>query len=330
MKRLRFLLSSSGSYWGRLVFAGLLVACHPQPDNDEHKGQPSAPVAGKPKSISEPPALPMHAVEDLLPIHGDTLLAAMQSRLALTTDGGRHWRDLPRSRSMPLIKRLAMDQHHTLWGLDWWPGVHEAPYSRLSYSTDLGESWAKHHEFDPGTFFPSEFYSLPGHPIQMVTHGEDKLYQMQDRFGKEWAFIRSLAERERQQPLIEPTLPPVVHVAQDTIPPATYFAARRFKFLKTGHLFARTPKGWQLAARVDMLNELDDVCPCQGSIYVTGRNWEVDQTLYLVQVANGRVQDSIRTNEEYLGLRCDSNGRLWLFGSNGVWQKRGRVLQKLY
>lgn len=310
------------------MLAVLLVSCHQNQNQAEQVVRPLAPSSDKAKRAHQPTE-PIAHVEDLLPVHGDTLIAVMQFRLALTTDAGRHWHDLPRSKSMPLIKRLAIDQHHTLWGLDWWPGVHEAPYARLSYSTDFGHTWADSHEFDPETFFPYAFYSPPGHPIQMLTRGEEKLYQMQDRAGRQWAFIRSLADPDRKPyTLEEPTLLPVERVAADTSAAATYFAAGRFKFLTTGQLFARSTKGWQLAARVGGLNELDDVCPCQGSIYLTGRNREVDQTLSLVQIANGRVRESISTPEESLGLRCDSNGRLWLFGNNGVWQKKGRVLQK--
>ena len=327
MAHLRVPLPFSWANWA-IFLAALLVSCHEKQNKAEQAVQPLISSSEKAKPVHQPTG-PLAHVEDLLPVHGDTLIAVMQFRLALTTDAGRHWHDLPHSKSMPLIKRLAIDQHHTLWGLDWWPGIHEAPYARLSYSTDFGETWAGYHKFDPETFLPYTFYSPPGYPIQMLTHGEEKLYQMQDRFGKQWAFIRSLAERDvKQDTLAEPTLPPVVREAPDTAPRAKYFAAHRFKFLETGQLFARSPTGWQLAARIGMLNDLDDVCPCQGRIYVTGRNRNVDPTLSLVQVANGRVQESIRTQEESLSLRCDSNGRLWLFGSNGVWQKRGRVLQK--
>ena len=270
------------------MLAVLLVSCHQNQNQAEQVVRPLAPSSDKAKRAHQPTE-PIAHVEDLLPVHGDTLIAVMQFRLALTTDAGRHWHDLPRSKSMPLIKRLAIDQHHTLWGLDWWPGVHEAPYARLSYSTDFGHTWADSHEFDPETFFPYAFYSPPGHPIQMLTRGEEKLYQMQDRAGRQWAFIRSLADPDRKPYTFEePTLLPVERVAADTSAAATYFAAGRFKFLTTGQLFARSTKGWQFAARVGGLNELDDVCPCQGSIYLTGRNREVDQTLSLVQIAKDR------------------------------------------
>lgn len=291
----------------------LLDCCHQKQNKAEQIGHPPPLLVEQPKRPSESIDPFRNAVVDLLPVQGDTLIALKHLGLVLTTDAGKHWQDI--STRLPPIAQLAIDHHHTLWGLDWSPGTHRGdPYSRLSYSTDFGKSWVEAQDFDPQTFFPVAFYSKQGHPIQVVTE-DDKVFQLQDRIGKEWSFIRSIAGMDTRQ---------------DTLATASYFANGRFKALKTGQLFAHTAKGWQPVAMVKMLKELHDVCSCQGRIYVTGRKQSGDPTLYVLQIANGRVQDSIQTTEDYLALRCDSQSRLWLFGNKGIWQKGKHVLYKQY
>ncbi|WP_155832769.1 hypothetical protein [Hymenobacter swuensis] len=207
-----------------------------------------------------------------------------------------------------------MDHHKVLWGLTWAEPPHSQPYSRLSYSTDFGETWSESQSLPTDTFLLYRFYSRPGQPIQALTNRHGKLYQMQDRLGKRWTYIRTIAE---------------LNAVQDTVAGVSYFADAQFKFLDTGQLFFRTKKGWKPVAQVDSINEVSDVCLCQGSIFLAGRNRNSgDANQMLVQVRNGRIRDSIQTKEDYLQLRCDTKDRLWVFSRFGVWQKSGHTLSK--
>lgn len=308
-----FPLRLSRSIWLGTLLAALLVCCHQKQKKAEYPRQPSPHLTAKPQRPPEGIDPFRNSTVDLLPVQGDTLIALKHYGLALTTDAGQQWQDI--ATRMPSMVQLAIDHHHTLWGLDWSPGTHRGdPYSRLSYSTDFGKSWVEAQDFDPQTFFPVAFFSQPGHPIQVVTE-DGKLFQLTDRLGKAWSFVRSIAG---------------IDTRQDTLAAASYFENGRFKALKTGQLFARTAKGWQPVATVKMLKELHGVCSCQGRIYVTGRKQSGATPLYVLQIANGRVQDSIQTTEDYLALRCDAQSRLWLFGTRGIWQKGRHMLFKRY
>jgi hypothetical protein len=305
--------------WWLLLFGGIVLgSCNQKKKQVEQATLPPTASASKPKLVYQPTG-PDPAVYDLLPVSDDTLIAVKwHGGLAVTTDAGKHWKGLHDQRKKSdflYIKYLTIDQHHVLWGLDSWPGIHEPAYSRLAYSTDFGETWTRQ-EFDTHTFFPYEFYSQPGQALQVVTF-DGKVHQMQDRVGKKWKVIQTIAELDNS--------------VNDTIYGDSYFAGARFKFLETGQLFSRSGKGWQPVATAGFVNQLDDVCPCQGSTYITGQNRAADPPIhYVVRAAKGRVQDTIQTQEEQQQLRCDSKGRLWLFSFRGIWEKSGKNFLKRY
>lgn len=305
--------------WLLLLIGGIVLgSCNQKTKQVEQAAPPLTASTSKPKLVYRPTG-PDPAVYDLLPVSGDTLIAVKwHGGLAVTTDAGKHWKGLHDQRKKPnflYIKYLTIDQHHVLWGLDSWPGIHEPAYSRLAYSADFGETWTRQ-EFDTRTFFPYEFYSRPGQALQVVTY-DGKVYQLQDRVGKKWKVIQAITELD--------------HSVNDTIYDDSYFAGARFKFLETGHLFSRAGKGWQPIATAGFMNQLDDVCTCQGGTYLTGQNRAADPPIhYVVHAAQGRVQDTIRTQEEQQQLRCDSKGRLWLFSFRGIWLKQGSQFLKRY
>lgn len=323
---------------GALLLCAWLASCGQEPPRNP-TSPARAPAAQLSSAASSPkPPLaapippPLSGAGDLVPIHGDTLLAVtMYQGIALTTDAGKHWTQRPPRRSpallglkyswvgqrfAPVLNTVTMDHYGVLWGLAWGNAPHSQPYSRLSYSTDFGETWSYYQSLPTDTFLLYRFYSRPGQPVQALTYQTGKLYQLQDRRGKRWTYIRTIAELDADQ---------------DTIAGASYFAGAQFKFLDTGQLFSRTKKGWHPVASVDFINEIDDVCSCQGSIFLTGRDRNSGEaSLSLVQITNGHVGDSIQTKEVSLALRCDSKDRLWLFSNFGVWQKSGHKLNKLF
>jgi hypothetical protein len=273
----------------------------------------------KPKLVYRPTS-PNPAVYDLLPVHGDTLIAVKwHGGLAVTTDAGQHWTGLHDQRNKPdfvHFKYLTLDQHHVLWGLDSWPGIHEPAYSRLAYSTDFGKTWTRQ-AFDTHTFFPYTFYSHPGQALQVVTY-EGNVYQLQDRLGKKWKGSRALAELN--------------NTVNDTIAVDSYHDGARFRFLAGGQVFARAKQGWHLITTLPFINSLDDACSCNGSLYLLGYNTSTPypSSHYLVRLKGNQLKDTIRLQEEQQQLRCDSKGRLWLFSFRGVWEKTGQNFAKRY
>lgn len=170
-----------------------------------------------------------------------------------------------------------------MWGLDSWPGIHEPAYSRLAYSTDFGQTWT-HQEFDTHVFFPYEFYSQPGHALQVVTY-EGNVNQLQDRIGKKWQVVQTIAELN--------------HLGNDTTYNDSYFAGTRFKFLETGQLFSKVAAKWKPLVTIGLINTVDDVCSCAGSTYVVGYNGSRSpMPHYLLRVTGGQVRDTITFSDE--------------------------------
>jgi len=298
----------------------LSSSCNTEPKQIKNDERVPTASTTKPKLVHKPTG-PDKAVHDLLTVNGDTLIAVKwDGGIALTTDAGLHWQNLhdqSQKRDFLYIKYLTIDQHHVLWGLDSWPGIHEPAYSRLAYSTDFGKTW-KRHEFDTHTFFPYEFYSLPGKPLQVLTYS-GVVSQMQDRLGKKWKPVKNVAELDNS--------------VNDTIPGDAYFSGGHFKFLESGQLFFRAVNGWKPLATVRFINAVDNVCSCAGSTFLVGYNRAVSPTpYYLLQVAKGQVRDTIIISgeDEQIHLRCDNKERLWLFNYKGIWMKAGKKLQYRY
>jgi hypothetical protein len=298
-------------------------ACNTEPKQAKNNERVPASLATKPKLVHKPTG-PDKAVHDLLAVNGDTLIAVKwDGGIAITTDAGLHWRSLhdqPQKHDFLYFKYLTIDQHHVLWGLDSWAGIHEPAYSRLAYSIDFGETW-KHLEFDTHKFFPYEFYSLPGEPLRVIAF-DGKVHQMRDRIGKNWNVVDRIEELN--------------HTVNDTISIDSYFSEGRYKFYRGGQLFSRIGADWKLLTTVGFINEVSDVCSCSGNIYLAGSNNTVSPTPeYLLRVKHGQVVDTtmLPSESQYIEpkhLLCDSKGRLWLYNFRGIWQKSGDKLLKRY
>ncbi|GAA4373283.1 hypothetical protein GCM10023186_03680 [Hymenobacter koreensis] len=99
--------------------------------------------------------------------------------------------------------------------------------------------------------------------------------------------------------------------------------------MEDGRLMTRSGTAWKLEATIGFVNNVYDVCACNTSLYVTAENHSTyenaqDKTLggpvtFLMRVANGQVRN-IRLLPGKNYMRCDAAGRLWLFGSEGIWE----------
>ncbi|MBH8556551.1 WD40/YVTN/BNR-like repeat-containing protein [Hymenobacter negativus] len=306
-------------FLGLIALGCLSSSCNSESNQADKVKKPQTSSVAKPKLVYKPTG-PDKAIYDLLPVNSDTLIAVKwHGGLAITTDAGLHWQNLhdqPQKHDFLYFKHLTIDEHHILWGLDSWPGMHEPAYSRLAYSADFGNTW-KHLEFDTHKFFPYEFYSLPGKPLRIIAY-DGTVSQMQDRAGKKWKSVKTVVELDNS--------------VNDTIPGDSFFSGGQFKFLETGQLFSRTIKGWHPIVTAGFINEVNDVCSCAGSTYVVGYNGAVSPTPhYLLRIANGQVRDTtVLPDEDQRYLRCDKKGRLWLFNFRGVWRKSGNRLVYRY
>jgi hypothetical protein len=269
-------------------------------------------------------------VMDLLPITGDTLIAARSywgsptkhGGVAITTDAGKHWQTLHRNRTGDLsLDELTVDNHGVLWGLTSSVAFERVPnHARLYRSRDFGKTWDSH-PFDTRTFHPTRVGSQPGKPLHLVTkHG--KVYRLQDPAGKEWKFIQ-----------YDPEL--------DSDSLATHFDEARlgerfnngtYRFRDGGQLSIRTGGQWKPVATISFINTVSDVCPCDTSLYVTAKNDALNPSPnYLLRVVDGQVRHIILTPEGTNHLRCDDTGRLWVFSEDGIWEMIwGTALKKRF
>ncbi|RTQ53496.1 hypothetical protein EJV47_01790 [Hymenobacter gummosus] len=303
-------------YW-ILVLGVAVGACSQQQEQDKQKA-PS--VLSDKTDLRQRTRKADHAVHDLLPVSGDTLIAVKwHGGLAITTNAGQTWQHLHDQRDKPdflYIKYLTIDHNYVLWGLDSWPGVHEPPYSRMAYSTDFGKTWIRR-EFNPRIFFPYKFYSCARQPVQIITYN-GQIHHMGDAEGQKWKLVKAVPELN--------------YSVNDTVFGDSYFDGARFKFLETGELFSRTSRDWKPIVTIKPISELNDVCACDGSIYLVGYNRSFSPTPhYLLQITNSQIKDTVLLPElEQLNLRCDNQGRLWAFDYRRVWIKAGNRLIRRY
>lgn len=269
------------------------------------------------------------AVFNLLPISGDTLIAVKwHGGLSITTNAGLSWRTIhedPKQKNFVYFKHLMFDKNRILWGLDSWKGIHEADYSRLSYSTDLGEHWTMKNDFNTADFFPYTFRSKVHDPLRIATF-DGNIYESRGRFADTWSLVM-------HQPDLDNT-------RNDTIYNDYYFDDNHFKLTEEnytlGRLYQRQGTQWRLILESDFITEADAICRCNNSIYLTATNrYYSDSAYYLFRIYKNKIIEKIKTpqfssSREDIYLECDNNSRLWLYNFRGIWLKQGKTLVKRY
>lgn len=269
------------------------------------------------------------AVFSLLPISGDTLIAVKwHGGLSITTNAGLNWKTIhenPKQNDFVYFKYLMLDKNRTLWGLDSWKGIHEADYSRLSYSTDLGEHWTKKKDFNTADFFPYTFHSKVHAPLQIATF-DGNIYESKGKFADAWSLVMHR--------------PDLDNTKNDTIYNDDYFNDNQFKLIEEnntlGRLYEREGTKWRLILESDFITEADAICRCNNSIYLTATNrYYGDSAYYLFRIYKNKIIEKIRSPQlsaykEDMYLECDSKSRLWLYNFRGIWLKQGKTLNKRY
>jgi len=136
---------------------------------------------------------------DLLPIKGDTLIAATQyNGLVLTTNAGETWNDAATPGG---VWRLTIDNQGQLWGIKSWRGIHEPDLCILYLSQDLGKSWKKY-ELDTEKIFPKRFYSRRNQPLRIVDYN-GQIFQLSQINPKlSWTLVDSVLKSEEEKVLV--------------------------------------------------------------------------------------------------------------------------------
>ncbi|QIL75067.1 WD40/YVTN/BNR-like repeat-containing protein [Hymenobacter sp. HDW8] len=268
------------------------------------------------------------AVFDLLAISSDTLIAVKwHGGFSITTDAGKNWQTLhqtPKSKGYVYFKYMMFDNNRILWGLDSWKGIHEADYSRISYSSDFGKTW-KTKEFQTEDFFPYKFYSKSNKKLQIITFN-GKVYEANDKLASKWNYVKYV-----------PTLDNSENPADYN---TFYYDNLQFKLEEVntflGRLYQKQKSEWKLVIESDFITEAQDVCLCNKNIYLTGTNgYYVDSLYYLFKIQKNRIVEKIKipkmgTIKQGRYLLCDSKNRLWLYNFQGIWLKEGRNLSIKY
>ncbi len=253
------------------------------------------------------------AIHDLIPVSGDTLLAAKWIGNVLRTfDGGKSWTEL----ESPMIKHLAVDKNKRIWGISSWIGIHEADYAKILYSDDLGESWVEK-ILDPAFFFPYRFRSEYSDNIQILT-ANDKLYEYlggPPNLVSSWKFIKQYYPYEYRMRFSAEDK--TYRVQSDTI-------LEKFNPRKNN---------WRAILNLNVEGKpyfrpiFHDLLIDSNKIYLAG---EEDAGILLEIINEKKVKAYPVAIKQPLGVRKDSRGRIWIYGGDGIFKKEANQMIKMY
>ena len=247
------------------------------------------------------------AINDLLPIYGDTLIAVRnKSGLLITINGGKNWEVL---NDKVYFKKIIIDSKKVLWGLDSWIGIHEPSYSTLYYSKDFGKNW-KEVKFNTEVFFPINIVSKPFEKLRVITENWKKYELVGDDPNKDWLSIESGDQNDSNNITTGP-----------------------YKISFAGYLIKENKN----VGSKDTLLKLNDISiPFQilldkDTLFVAGGGYGG----YKAYFSSISLSDTILTTYQVLGIqilgiRKDNFDRLWLFGDGGIFLKKNDTILNMY
>jgi hypothetical protein len=245
-----------------------------------------------------------HPVQDLLPINGDTLIAAKwYGGLMITYDAGKTWLVLSPD---ILFKTMTVDNKGVLWGMDSWRGIHEGDYSHLYKSADKGKTWKKT-VFDTKKFFPLEIVSKPNTPLRIITN--DK---------KEYTLIGN-------NPLIDWKYASTNLGWEDEIKEGNFKILRRGKegaLLKLASI-------WDTIYTFKKLYAFD-LHIKEDTVFVVGGVGGNANAYFAYLTKEKQVKEFPIQGMQAYGIREDNKGRIWMFSTEGVYLLIHDMLEKLY
>jgi hypothetical protein len=245
-----------------------------------------------------------HPVQDLLPINGDTLIAAKwYGGLMITYDAGKNWQVL--SADM-LFKTMTIDNKGVLWGIDSWRGIHERDYSRLYKSIDKGKTWIET-VFDTQKFFPLEIISKPHTPLHIIT-GDKKEYALSGKNQLiDWKYISTNSEWENE------------------------IREGSFKILRKGKQGAllRLTASWDTIYTFKKLYAFD-LHVKRDTIYIVGAIGGNANAYFAYLTKDNQLREFTIEGMQAYGIREDKKGRIWMFSTEGVYLLTNDKLEKRY
>ncbi|AUC13798.1 hypothetical protein BTO06_00930 [Tenacibaculum sp. SZ-18] len=250
------------------------------------------------------------AIHDLVPISGDTLIAAIwNGGILRTIDGGENWIEI----KTPLIKHLSVDNQNRVWGIDSWIGIHESSYSRIFYSDDYGDTWEKF-EFNLDEFFPLEFPNDYSSVVQLITW--DGLI-LEHKGGvpndlENWKRIDKLEDNETEFKASNPKVNGNYRISQN------------------GLLEKKDQENeWNKVTTIPNISIPFDILKDSNKVYVAAGGYGGYKSLF-VEIINDSIQiEREMKSVQCLGVRKDKKGRIWTFGDGGIFQIDGDKLRKM-
>jgi len=245
-----------------------------------------------------------HPIQDLLPINGDTLIAAKwYGGLIITYDAGKNWQVLAPDM---LFKKMTVDNKGVLWGIDSWRGIHEGDYSRLYKSTDKGRTW-KETVFNTEKFFPLEITSKPNTPLRIITNDKKEYTLTGKNPLLDWKYVSTNLEWE------------------DEIREGNFKILRRSK---EGALL-RLTSNWDTIFTFKRLYAFD-LHIRQDTVYVVGGVGGNANAYFAYLTIDKQLKEFPIEGMQAYGIREDKKGRIWMFSTEGIYLLNNDKLEKRY
>ncbi|MCU0375588.1 MAG: hypothetical protein MUF24_09780 [Chitinophagaceae bacterium] len=249
-------------------------------------------------------AVTKHPIKDLLPINGDTLIAAKwYGGLMITYDAGKNWQILSPNL---LFKFITIDEKDILWGMDSWQGIHEGDYSRLYKSTDKGKNW-KETVFDTKKFFPLEIISKPHTTLRIITNDNNEYIFTGTNSSIDWKYVSTNKGWE------------------DEIREGNFKILRRGK---EGALLKLT-SSWDTIYTFKELYPFD-LHVKKDTVFVVGGIGGNANAYFSYLTKDKQLKEFAIEGMQAYGIREDKKGRIWMFSTEGIYLLNNGKLEKKY
>lgn len=246
-----------------------------------------------------------NVINDVVDISKDTIIAVKHSRgLLLTTNGAKTWRDIFPDQ---LTKESTIDDHGVVWAFDSWKGIHEASYSRLSGSTNLGKTWNKA-EFDINKFFPLHIYSKPHEPLCIITR-DYKIYRLTGKnLYTDWKFTDSIP---RQEEFLNPYY---------VIP----YDIDNYDTLK---LLRKVNHVTDTLLTLNNAGDVSNMIKVKDTLFLAGNT--KDHKAYFASVTLNKKYKEYKVAGKFACVKQGRQGHIWVYGDAGLYLKVKNNLIKI-
>lgn len=250
------------------------------------------------------------AIHDLVPVSGDTLIAAKWfGGILRTIDGGKNWIEI----ETPSIKYLSVDNKNRIWGINSWVGIHESSFSRMFYSDDYGDTWERF-DFNVNYFFPLKFSKEFNPAVQIVTW-DGLVLEYKGGLPNDLASWKKVMKRKNEEIGLN---------AKKAIADGNY------RVFRNGLLEKKDFEGeWHKVLVVANISNPFDILVDSNRVYVAAGGYGGSKALF-VEILNDSIPIERKMHSvQSLGVRKDNKARIWTFGDGGIFLMEGDHLKKM-